>query len=266
MITQIQVTVDGPREVHDRKRPLRSGKGTFDIILDNSLDLLKELPEVQLHARTNMTSENSIEELVSLYKFYEEKGLTKYPNFNYYFNPIFESFGGCRNESCVLDEWTFYQDAFRRLYEENPFPGEMNWSPNMWQNTMLQKIMNGGSQWLPSIKACGATRENTYLFGPEGLLYACMNEVGIRERAVGSWFPDWKLYDYVNIWKQRDFTKIEECNDCKYAFVCAGGCPRAVEKKHGTLYAPACDGESQERQLLHRLASFRMKEIEILEE
>jgi len=42
-ITDIQITIDGPPEVHDRRRKLRNGQGTFERIMDNLAESVIEI-------------------------------------------------------------------------------------------------------------------------------------------------------------------------------------------------------------------------------
>lgn len=44
----ITVSIDGTKETHDKNRPFKSGLGSHDIALENSLKLLKLLPNIRL--------------------------------------------------------------------------------------------------------------------------------------------------------------------------------------------------------------------------
>lgn len=52
----MQVTLDGSKKFHDSKRPLINGKGTYDIITNNLLNLIKE--DIILTLRVNIDEEN----------------------------------------------------------------------------------------------------------------------------------------------------------------------------------------------------------------
>src|SRR4029077_1144222 len=51
-----QITLDGPAETHDLMRPLRNGKGTFDVILDNVVASADLIP---ISIRVNLDTANS---------------------------------------------------------------------------------------------------------------------------------------------------------------------------------------------------------------
>lgn len=55
-LRSVQITLDGPRELHDGLRATRSGRGTFDAILDN-LVAVQEATALRLTLRLNTTSE-----------------------------------------------------------------------------------------------------------------------------------------------------------------------------------------------------------------
>lgn len=55
-IKKIQITVDGPKEYHDKKRPLANGKGSFDRIKENIIELLEK--DILLTLRMNVDEEN----------------------------------------------------------------------------------------------------------------------------------------------------------------------------------------------------------------
>jgi len=54
----VQVTLDGPPEVHDRRRPLANGRGTFNQILENLIVLGGLAPQVHVALRVNFDKTN----------------------------------------------------------------------------------------------------------------------------------------------------------------------------------------------------------------
>lgn len=57
-IYNYQITVDGIAETHDKLRPLRSGKGTFDKVFKNIILLVSENPLVKVTLRVNFNHTN----------------------------------------------------------------------------------------------------------------------------------------------------------------------------------------------------------------
>ena len=100
-ITLAQITLDGPREQHNRTRVLKNGSGTFDRILENiksCSDLLR------FSIRMNVTTENawSVAELKSLLR---EKGILDDPNrTTFYISPVRSYTSACKIVNCMSNE------------------------------------------------------------------------------------------------------------------------------------------------------------------
>ena len=250
----IQITIDGTRDVHDSYRKLRDGGGTFDMIMENVALTLDKVPGISIVARTNVSNQDPMPILTSLFNEYEKHGLIGREGFSYYTSPVVESYGGCQSSTCVTDVHEFTRNIVRGTHSNNPYPGRMNWVVNSWQTSLLQGIIGHEMIGPPQYKGCGAANPNSLVFGPEGYLYACWNEVGIKENVIGEWYPSFSITDYGNQWRMRSFPKISECSSCKYSFVCAGGCGKKAERKHGKIYSPSCEGEEREAALLHFIA------------
>ena len=52
-VTKLQITIDGIEEIHDKRRPLQNGKGTYKRIMDNLTNLKDELIPVSLRINTD---------------------------------------------------------------------------------------------------------------------------------------------------------------------------------------------------------------------
>jgi len=253
ILLYIQITIDGPKAIHDNKRMLHNGNGTFDMILDNISKVLEEVPEVHIKARTNVSKDDSISDLSELFSVYEERGFTNYEKFSYYLSPIYDAYGGCFTSTCIIDKYDFIYDVIDKLYVNNPFPERMNWDIHLWQNSLIQSILRRKRMAYPFHRNCGAGATFSYVFGPEGNLYACWEEVGISEKAIGRYYPDWHISSYGTEWRNRNFASIPKCRDCRFGFICRGGCGKRAERKNGLLNSPVCDCEENEKELLHRL-------------
>ncbi len=57
-LTNIQITLDGKKETHDKRRIRHDGTGTYDIIMNNILKFVDEFPNVQMSVRVNIDKEN----------------------------------------------------------------------------------------------------------------------------------------------------------------------------------------------------------------
>lgn len=73
-VSSIQVTIDGPKETHDKRRITKRGKGTFDVIISNlktivHSDLFKKYkPSIVLRINIDSTNYEEIPKLIELFK------------------------------------------------------------------------------------------------------------------------------------------------------------------------------------------------------
>ena len=63
-ISNVQITLDGARAAHNRSRPLASGRGTYDRVLDACWFVIEQDIELMVRVNLNKTNVNTIEELL----------------------------------------------------------------------------------------------------------------------------------------------------------------------------------------------------------
>ena len=73
---------------------------------------------------------------------------------------------------------------------------------------------------------CGAERLASFVIDPNGYMYKCWDEVGLKEKAVASLSDK---YLQMNSWKNlssidRKFASKEKCENCYVLPLCGGGC------------------------------------------
>lgn len=200
-IKSIQITIDGLKTVHDDRRCLRSGKGTFDRIISN-IDLLKtSRPDIHLVIRMNIDKVNK-SDFVSLYNFIKERN---YPNTH--FSPSFvENPTNMANDVYLLTKEE-QADFVKQLYNDH-------------------KIEY--THFFPSSqrKECAIRNPYSIVIGPEGELYKCWNDVGDKNKVYG--YIDGRITNerlllrYLNGAEQFE---DEKCRNCILLPVCSGGCP-----------------------------------------
>lgn len=220
-VTNMQITIDGPEEIHNKRRPLAGGQGTFKKILENVKDSKGLIDHISIRINTDQENVNETNKLI---KDIKEMGVDS-ENVSFYLGFV-ES-----HNDCYLDEKCLTAEAFSKKHLDF-----------MKENGI--HLMNA----YPALVAnfCGADLKNSFVVDSAGLLYKCWNDVGIVERAVGSVAPhdaddtrrynDLLYYDYMLY----DATEDEECRDCKFLPICMGGCPfrrrgngnRCVDKKY----------------------------------
>ncbi len=229
-IRSMQVTLDGPEEVHDNRRYGVKKSKSFQQVC-NGIDLaLKKGCSVSV--RSNVDS-NNIEKLEELHRFYVSQGWYKYEFFRPYAHPTHTATATKKRVTPMSLQKTIEGLGEKIL-------------PNMLSTGFASlgvfKSLLFSNAKFPGLKAnpCGAHR-NTYIFAADGNIYSCWDELGVQERKTGFYHPDFNLgEERLKEWEGRDAASIPECLECEYIFLCAGGCAHQAELASGKLNAPHC--------------------------
>lgn len=205
-ITNVQVTVDGNKEIHDSKRMLANGGGTYEKIIEN---LLSSNENISIAVRVNI-DKNNIKCMDSFLDSLSEIGLNKKKNINIYFSVLrdYDNSTNCIAQNCyVIRE---YAEEEAKLYELAIKKG-----------FYIQRIPS------PNVSNCGAVSPNVLLIEPDGGIQKCWSVVGDLSKRVGHLIENNNpLYESNNIkWMGWDAFEDKECVDCKSLPLCMGGCP-----------------------------------------
>lgn len=226
--TFFQITLDGPPEVHDKRRRYADGKGSFNRIVHNISLMLEDGYRVSL--RMNVDQSN-IRFAGRMMRLIDGMGWRRYPNFTAYFAPVRKE-GGRR---CIEEPFFSYQ-LIKALGDKYAFMGEAR--GGVFRT--FDSVFKLGRKPEFQTAICGATGTQ-YIFDPYGDIYTCWDAVGIQEEKAGRYLPKLELNEMHDEWMWRTTARIEECLDCAYLFVCRGGCPHYALCKNGKLASPFCD-------------------------
>jgi len=249
-VKNLQVTLDGPKEVHDRRRMFSNGKGSFCKIV-RGIDLaLRNNLRIELHV--NVDSDN-IRYLPDLADFIVKKGWLETGQFTPYITTV-KNFGCGDYRSCIT-ECELLSELYKMLvnktqlrifvvpggyvklsdgqYSSSPLPGG-------YGINCIMSLLAHGKIPPPRIKNCGA-QINSFAFDPCGYVYTCGQISGRKEFSVGSYYPKLALDERKLIeWRNRSVLTVRECKSCRMSLICGGGCAAAALSKSGNLYCPQC--------------------------
>lgn len=222
-IGNIQITLDGVGEIHDQRRPLSNGQGTFTRLVDNISNVLNILGDSKLTVRVNLEEANQ-NALQDVYDYLNTRGLTDRVGVS---PGQLRPYTGCSKITTPLNRQQFYE--LRSKHDR-------------------QCAQNGKAPELPSLLAlgyCCAQKRNAYIISPTGALFKCWTEIGLDEtRAVGHLqarevdrTPEQRKS--AAIYEDWDFLQDEECAACKVAPICGGGCTWAGMMNTGGFTRPA---------------------------
>lgn len=220
----LTLSLDGPREVHDRQRPFKDGRGSFDHILSRARPLLALQKRMQVSARVTVTPQNlclqeTLDQFVA--EGFHSVG----------FSPMLRSPNGsgelqAEQLEVMLGEMIacgHETERRLRLGERYPFANLLN---------ALREIGKGTHRPYP----CGAGAG--YLgVSADGAFAACHRFVGDAEGAMGSLAEGLDAARRSEWLSQRHVHRQEPCRSCWARYLCGGGCHHEVLQRG----RPACD-------------------------
>lgn len=235
IIKMAQITVDGPPEVHDKRRVSRNGKPTFKTIMEGIKYLLSL--GIAVHGRVNVDKTN-INSLPKLASILESRGLSDTEDFRCSLAPVANHCSKNQNSS-LLDENMLLKKLKKLRFK---FPQMNNLSENRIPKTVkhLHSILFGGYS-SPRFTYCQASRSGYFIFAPDGFIYPCSEAAGHPELAIGQFIPRFTIFEEeFGKWGSRTIVNIKRCRNCPIAPLCGGGCAYASYSLNKDIYNPHC--------------------------
>lgn len=235
-IDSIQITLDGSKEIHDKRRIRKDGKGTFDDICEG-IDFLLSTEIRQVNIRVNVDRAN-IEKLKELDLFIEEKDWKKHNNFTYDLAPVTDHTSQYDGDTMTEDE------IVKKIIEIYPEYQERKLSMFRILSHISRELgIKNSKRDFSKFTYCEANRGQYYVYDPFGNIYACPEAIGNEKLAIGK-YNDKEVSlnnQLVTTWKNRSILTIRKCLDCSIAPFCGGGCAFAALKTNGSLDCPVCN-------------------------
>lgn len=206
-ITFAQITLDGPREIHDKRRFTKEHKPTFDTIVDNIKKASRYIDRISVRINIDSTNQDKAMEMV--------EDLQKSGVFSEKVHPYLgfvDNINDCYNANLCLS-----YDKFAEL--------RLNTEKDLIKNGLTKNIMTIYPKRINHV--CCAEKDASFVIDPNGNLYKCWDDIGNPEMVIGSLDNDRQenislLMDYMLY----DPTKDNICKTCKLLPICMGGCPK----------------------------------------
>lgn len=200
-VRTFQITLDGPRAIHDERRHLSSGGGTWDRIVTNIQHVVHDSRMDSLGIRINVDAHNAgsipclLDELVG-------QEILEDPRVQLYVAPVIPA-------SSPANNWNRYmldgQEKARTFV-------------SLWEEMAARNLPVG---LFPNIFPCGIRVEWGTLVDPSGDLYACAGFVGMDEHVKGR-LPDGGISpEHIHFLVE---DPPEACIRCTWVPICGGGC------------------------------------------
>lgn len=220
----VTISLDGLREQHDRQRPFKDGRGSFDQIMDRVKPLLVMQRQMQVSVRATVTPDN----------LQLREGLDHFLALGFHsvgFSPLLRS---SNNQGELgADELAAMLEAMVECgleFEKRVASGQRYAFTNVVN--AMRELHKGTHRPYP----CGAGAG--YLgVSADGQLAACHRFVGDEAGAMGD-LENGIDRTKQNIWlAERHVHRQSPCNGCWARYQCAGGCHHEVIARG----RPACD-------------------------
>ena len=209
-ITSVQITLDGPRKIHNLTRRLTDGSKTFDIIIQNIKNIISKGIDVNIRVNITKSNESYFNLLLDTLVEYELQTCKVLPSkvIPYEESRNTNILKGCLN----CKEWAFKVLEYRKmLYEKGFYDCAYPYNPRK------------------NFNYCHAVNVNSFVIDPYGNLYKCWTDIGILSKSIGNILKNKNLSvtnnlasDYF-LWSPFDH---KECLDCNILPFCVGGCPK----------------------------------------
>ncbi len=194
----IQVTLDGPKDVHNEQRMFKNGRGSFSTIVEGIQKCNEANLPVVININVGKNNYNLVSDLLS---YLQSHNIRNQVQFSY----IFECAGDLRSKNSIAD---FSEDYW---YEAHTIAKQYGYHFSPFYRL--------------SYMVCGSCRVNDFIISPDGKLYKCISGIGTDEYFLS----DINDYATETYWKRlSQFVEYdnlkEKCYQCKFEIVCGGWC------------------------------------------
>ncbi len=205
LLTHIQITIDGKKNIHNRKRKFKDGDGTYDLII-NKVNEIKKLTPLNLRINVDKQSIEGINELFEDFiknEFHKEKN-------------IYVNFGHLRKftDHVIEDSHNFF------TFNE--------YTRNQIELTKKLKYYGFKTNLYPSLfSTCMFAQVNSFVIDPKGDLYKCWDMPGVKKYTIGNieTFSTLKYKPFYYSAMSYNPIDFVDCKKCKHLPTCLGGCP-----------------------------------------
>ncbi len=199
-ISHANVTLDGLQEVHDSRRKLLGGQGTFDVIVAN---LRYAVTKMKVTIRANVDRDNS-SYIGLLLQFLAQQDIVGHQKADFYLGHV-NPFG--QYSRCMTDH-EFVNYALNWYGDHEGHSGVLFNVPTPVTN-------------------CLAHTFRAFAVDSQGFLYKCLEVMGDEKEAVGSVCDESLQFNReLQRWVALDPFQVEKCRACNILPSCRGGCPR----------------------------------------
>lgn len=224
-VTKAQITVDGPKIFHDRRRPFRGGQSSYEQILANLISASKHLGvvvRVNTDAELARMPDELADFLLSIDTITEHRAAVD-----------FAIMVGIGDRESTVQHANITQREFSASIERV-------------YAAAIERGYRGRTAWPTTARGCIAINNRGLVIGPDGSLFRCWEEPGgPNEQSVGHIGRQGRTpTELAHEMRYLGFDEhhSDKCKTCRFQPVCGSGCPRVtLTDKHGTKEDEVCE-------------------------
>ncbi|MBQ9608489.1 MAG: thioether cross-link-forming SCIFF peptide maturase [Lachnospiraceae bacterium] len=221
-ISNVVLSLDGRKCVHDKMRPTRNGKGSYDIIIPKFKEFVEKRGDKSYYVRGTFTRNNL--DFIEDFKAMADLGFKEIS-----IEPVV---------SPPTEDYSIREEDVDKICEQydklalDIIERYKNGKPVTFFHYMID--LNGGPCVYKRLSGCGSGTE--YLaVTPQGELYPCHQFVGIDGFKLGNVYDGIDNYEVVDEFKLCNVYAKDKCKDCFARFYCSGGCAANSYLFHGNI-------------------------------
>jgi uncharacterized protein len=230
-IEWIQITVDGWKPDHDKKRVHYKYGKTFDKIMENIKMALQK--NIRVSIRMN-TDTNNFDSMYQLGEYFKQSGFFEFKNFIFNSALLVDYLQSAPDKKLNYMNRTDFCNEHSRGNFQYKFE-DYGCSDNLEKSIEKRKKLNMSPVY------CSA-QVGSYVFDPFGKIYSCLESIGNSDTVVGDYNEEnLQWTPFLDKLHSRNVGNLNQCSKCKYAFLCKGGCLTVAAKEGREISSIQCN-------------------------
>jgi radical SAM protein with 4Fe4S-binding SPASM domain len=232
----VSVSIDGGRETHDRNRPTKAGRGSWEKIVANCLAVRAASEDIVLVARMTVVGgpvalSTDVRQLWSLniFDYFQIYPGVVSRDVSHIFGDAAEE-GGTMARSFLAQFADFVDDYPSLFTPDNRFRGVLEY----------ERIVDMVETGKAALSFCSGGR-NYFTFSPDKSVMPCHRLVGEDSAQVGDSAHPMAQAGRLDPWRL-PINQNPVCSQCWVRYICAGGCRQENKQATGHLNTPSADG------------------------
>lgn len=221
-ISNVVLSLDGRKEIHDLMRPTRNGKGSYDVIIEKFKNFVEKRGDKSYYVRGTFTRNNL--DFTEDFKHMVDLGFKEIS-----IEPVVSP------DECPYAIREEDIDAICKEYDKlalDIIERHKAGKPITFFHYMLD--LNGGPCVYKRLSGCGSGTEYMAVT-PQGELYPCHQFVGIDGFKLGDVYNGIEKTELVEEFKLCNVYAKDKCKECFARFYCSGGCAANAYQFHGSI-------------------------------